>query len=153
MDYAVILAGGSGTRFWPRSRSIVPKQVLDIVGEKSLIQQTVERLVGVAGPENVVIVSNAQQITLMQKLLPDLPDDNFLVEPMGRDTAAAIGYACAVIEKRDPGAAVAIMPADHIIEPADKFIATVKEAFDAARESHSLLTIGIKPNHPATGYG
>lgn len=150
---AVIMAGGVGARFWPRSREKSPKQLLEIVGRGTMIQNTVKRLEGVVDPRDVFIVTNKVQRGLTAKQLPHIPEENIIVEPVGRNTAPCIGLAALHVGRVDPAAVMIVLPADHTIHDADEFRRTLTLAVETARESSSLLTIGIHPTHPETGYG
>jgi len=151
--YAVIMAGGRGTRFWPRSRTTTPKQLLDITGEKTMIQQTVERILPVVDKENILIVTNMQQMEALKKQLPDIREDNIIAEPFGKNTAPCICLAAAKIIKQDPEAVMAVLPADHYMGDNNGFCDCISEAARVAVESSALVTIGISPDRPETGYG
>ena len=151
--YAVIMAGGRGTRFWPRSRTTTPKQLLDITGEKTMIQQTVERILPVVDKENILIVTNMQQMEALKKQLPEISEDNIIAEPFGRNTAPCICLAAAKIIKQDPEAVMAVLPADHYMGNNKGFCDCISEAARVAVESSALVTIGISPDRPETGYG
>ncbi|MFC1588103.1 mannose-1-phosphate guanylyltransferase [Planctomycetota bacterium] len=151
--YAIILVGGSGTRFWPMSRKSRPKQFLDIFGGTTLIETAMQRLQGFIGNENIILVANAGQQSSLKQYLPDFPAENILLEPEGRDTAAALGFACMVVEHRCPGASVAVLTSDHVISPVGKFQQTIKCAFELADEYQGIVTIGIPATYPATGFG
>lgn len=153
MLHTVILAGGSGTRFWPLSRRDRPKQFLDLLGDGSLIRATWERVVELTGPERVYVVTSDLLAAGVREHLPGLPTENLLVEPAPRNTAAAIGLAAAVIGARDPEAILAVLPADHVIRPAERFRATLTEAAALADADDVIVTIGIPPRSPHTGYG
>jgi mannose-1-phosphate guanylyltransferase len=158
MRYAVIMAGGAGTRLWPMSRSGKPKQLLKLIAREgqtmSLLQLAAYRLRGVVDPQNIYICAGASHEKQVMEDLPLLPASQFLGEPMGRDTANAVGYSAAVLHKRDPEATFAVLTSDHIIEPIDVFQAALKKAFDVV-EKHPefLLTFGITPTFAATSYG
>lgn len=153
--YPVILAGGSGTRFWPLSRHLYPKQLLRIIGDHTLIQQTMRRVLSCAKAEHVLISTNPGQVDSMRVQLADWKDelkDNFLVEPIGRNTAPAIALAAHELLQRDPDAIMLVLPADHVIEGTKEFQAAVAMGTElASREL--LVTFGIKPTRPETGYG
>jgi len=151
--YAVIMAGGRGTRFWPRSRSTLPKQMLDITGEKTMIQQTVERILPLISKENIYIVTNKDQIKTLKEQLPDINDNNIIAEPFGRNTAPCICLAAAKITKDDPDAVMAVLPADHYMADNKGFCDCISKAGQVALESSALVTIGITPDKPETGYG
>lgn len=151
--YAVIMAGGVGSRFWPRSRERNPKQLLEIVGPGSMIQNTVERLRGLIDPNNILIVTNKLQQPKIQKQLSQVPPENVIVEPIGRNTAPCIGLASLFIRRMDPEAVMLVLPADHIIHDVAEFKRILSLAADVAFESRALVTVGISPTRPETGYG
>lgn len=153
MDYAVIMAGGIGSRFWPASRKEHPKQFLDVFGQGTLIQNTVARLQGFIPPERCLIVTHERYIELTKKQLPAVPEENILAEPISRNTAPCIAYAAATLVDRDPDATMVVLPADHVIGNVEQFHKTLNVARDAAQEPDALVTIGIEPTYPATGYG
>jgi mannose-1-phosphate guanylyltransferase len=151
--YVVIMAGGKGERFWPQSRLSRPKHLLPIVGEKPMLTQTVERLGEIVPPENVLIVTNAEQRDAVLDVCPMLPPENVVAEPVGRDTAAAVGLSTLLVAHRDPEAAFAMLPADHVIHDSAGFQSILDTAFSAAEREDALVTVGIKAAYPATGYG
>ena len=151
--YAVIMAGGVGSRFWPSSKERTPKQLLKIFGEKTMIQDTIERLEGIVEFENIFIVTNKVQKPEILKLLPDLPSENIIEEPFGRNTAACIGLSAIILKSKSPDAVMITLPADHLIRDINSFQKTIKDAVDFAYESKGLVTIGITPTRPETGYG
>ncbi len=152
--HAVILAGGRGTRFWPRSRTRTPKQLLNIVGAKTMLAQTVERLRSVFPPSRIWVVTNDQQVAAVRRQLPRVPCSQILAEPVGRNTAAAIGLAAVHIEKSAGSAArMAVLPADHYIAQPDKYCRIVRAALEVAAAGPNLVVLGVPPAHPETGYG
>jgi len=151
--YAVIMAGGVGSRFWPRSKQKTPKQLLKIFGENTMIQDTVNRLTGMIKPENIYIITNKLQIAGVLTQLPELPVENIIEEPFGRNTAACIGLASILIKKKDPDAVTLILPADHIIHGEEEFHNTLLDAAKFADKEEAIVTIGIPPTRPETGYG
>lgn len=151
--YAVIMAGGVGSRFWPRSRERTPKQLLEIVGTGTMIQNTVARIESLVPPERVLVVTNQLQHEMVTRQLSTVPRQNILVEPIGRNTAPCIGLAASWIKKADPNAVMIVLPADHIIRNSEEFQRILKIAVRVAEETNGLITIGIKPTHPETGYG
>ncbi len=154
MLHAMIMAGGGGTRFWPRSRQKRPKQFLALAGERTLLQQAADRLEAQAPPERTWIITGAAYAAETARQLPQLPADRIVGEPVGRDTAAAIGLGAALIARRDPQAVMVVTPADHVIEPAQEFRRAVHAAATLAEEHpDALITFGIPPAFPATGYG
>jgi len=151
--FAIIMAGGVGSRFWPRSKKKIPKQLLKIFGENTMIQDTVERINSIVPNENILIVTNKVQKPGVQEQLPDIPEENIVVEPFGRNTAACIGLASIIIQQREPDAVTFVLPADHIIKDGDSFVNTLKVAANFAQNNPALVTIGIVPTRPETGYG
>ncbi len=151
--YAVIMAGGSGTRFWPWSRANAPKQLLKIVRQKSTLQHTVDRIAPLFEPENVLIVTNVLHKEQIQKQVPQIPPANVIAEPVGRDTAPCIGLAAAIIHKKSPESIMAVMTADHIIEPASRFVEMIGAAMRVVDGRNLLITVGIKPTEPSVSYG
>lgn len=150
--YAVIMAGGGGTRLWPVSRKERPKQLLPLIGEETLFQGTVQRLVGIFPPERILVVTVAEQAREMRVQAPQIPEENYLIEPAPRGTASVVGLAAAVLHKRDPQAVMAVLPSDHFIRNRDLFDYLLRAAVDVARSGY-LVTLGITPTYPATAYG
>jgi mannose-1-phosphate guanylyltransferase len=153
MLYAVIMAGGSGTRFWPWSRKETPKQLLKLTGQETMITQTVNRIIGEIPSENIYVVTTSTLAESIEEELSQIPAKNIISEPFGRNTAACIGLAAAIISKRDSNAIMAVMTADHIIEPPDLFLKALKCAEELATEKNALVTFGIKPTEPSVNYG
>ena len=153
MTYAVIMAGGIGSRFWPRSREAQPKQFLNVFGDSTLIQNTVARLQGLIPPERCLIVTNEQHVDRIAEQLPAIPTENILAEPVGRNTAPCIEYAAIHLSSRDPDATMVVLPADHVIRNVKNFQRVLKGAIRKAQDPGALVTIGIMPTHPETGYG
>jgi len=151
--YAVIMAGGIGTRFWPESRQAHPKQFLNVFGDATLIQNTVARLQGLVPPERCLVVTHERYVEKTKKQLPALPAENILAEPISRNTAPCIAYAAMKLQARDPDATMVVLPADHVIEDVARFHEVLEAAIDKAQAPGALVTIGINPTHPATGYG
>jgi mannose-1-phosphate guanylyltransferase len=151
--YAVIMAGGIGSRFWPRSREKTPKQLLQIIGENTMIQDTVSRLKGMVEDSDIYVITNKVQRKEIIKQLPQIPAENIIEEPFGKNTAACIGYASIMIEQKEKDGITLVLPADHIIKDVDQFHETIKRAANFAYESKGLVTIGIRPSRPETGYG
>jgi mannose-1-phosphate guanylyltransferase len=151
--YAVIMAGGVGSRFWPRSKKKLPKQLLNIFGDDTMIQATVKRLEGLIDKKNIYIITNELQSPEIKNQLFDLPVENIIEEPFGRNTAACIGLASVIIKAKDPDATTVVLPADHIIKDEEEFKKTIHNAARFANESKGLVTIGIQPTRPETGYG
>ncbi|MBN1663848.1 MAG: mannose-1-phosphate guanylyltransferase [Deltaproteobacteria bacterium] len=151
--YAVIMAGGKGTRFWPKSRERMPKHLLDIAGEKTIIRQTVDRMRPIIPAANVLIVTGASHADELIRQLPDIPRENIIIEPVGKNTAPCIGLAAMTIRKKDPDAVMIVLPSDHMIAEEEKFLHIVGIAAEMAQQGDHLLTIGIEPTAPETGYG
>lgn len=151
--YAVIMAGGVGSRFWPRSREKSPKQLLEIIGRGTMIQNTLARITDIIPATNTYVVTNKVQKSKVVKQLPQIPEEQILVEPLGRNTAPCIGLASLFIQRRDPNAVMVVLPADHVMKNEEEFRRVLLLASEVAAESGSLVTIGIKPDRPETGYG
>jgi mannose-1-phosphate guanylyltransferase len=153
-NYVVIMAGGVGTRFWPYSRVTNPKQFQDMLGiGQSLIQITIERFKHICPDENIYIVTNADYYSLVKKQLPQLADEQILLEPVMRNTAPCVAYASYKIQKKNPNANIVVAPADQIIHKLDAFSEALLTAIEAAEREEVLLTLGIQPTRPDTGYG
>ncbi len=150
--YAVIMAGGGGTRLWPLSRKETPKQLLPLLGKETLFQSTVARLEALFPPERILIVTVAEQARVMQEQVPAIPKENYLIEPAPRGTASVVALAAAVLQQRDPQAMMTIQTADHHIRNKDLFKYLIASAFDVAEKDY-LVTLGITPTFPSTGYG
>ena len=150
--YAVVMAGGGGTRLWPLSRKAKPKQMLKLVDERTLFQAAIERLDGLFPPEHIYVVTVEEQAVDLQAQAPQIPVENYLLEPMPRGTASVVGFAAVAIQNRDPEAVMAVLTADHIIKNEQKYRQLLRSAYDAAQDGY-LVTLGITPTYPATGYG
>lgn len=154
MLHATIMAGGGGTRFWPRSRSTRPKQFLTFSGDRTLLQGTLDRISAQVPADRTWVITGGAHVAEAAKQLPELAADHLVGEPFGRDTAACIGLGAALIAHADPAATMIVMPADHVIEPVREFERAVHAAAQFADEHpNALLTFGIPPTYPATGYG
>lgn len=149
--YAVIMAGGRGERFWPAGRSDCPKQFLQLSGEKTMLEDTVQRLFPLIAPEKILVITNHAYVEKVRRLLP-IPPENVIGEPEARDTAPCVALATALVRRRDPAGVMCILPADHVIRPAKFFQETLLAAAEQAEQGY-LVTLGITPTHPATGYG
>ena len=153
-NYCVIMAGGVGSRFWPMSRNAHPKQFLDILGTgKSLLQQTYELFLSVCPKENIIIVTNADYTSLVQSQLPDINADQILAEPFRKNTAPCILYAAKKIALRNPEANIVVAPSDHVILKEEAFIRAIQQGLNFTSDKDVLLTLGIQPSRPDTGYG
>jgi len=150
--YAVIMAGGGGTRLWPVSRKERPKQLLPLLAEETLFQSTVTRLEKMFPPERILVVTVAEQARIMQEQAPSIPLENYLIEPAPRGTASVVGLSAAVLLQRDPKALMAVLPSDHFIRNRDLFHYLLRTAFDVAGKGY-LVTLGITPTYPSTAYG
>lgn len=150
--YAVIMAGGGGTRLWPLSRRNRPKQLLPLIGEETLFQSTVTRLEGFLPPERILVVTVAEQAAEMRVQAPQIPAENYIIEPAPRGTASVVGLAAAILHKRDEQAVMAVLPSDHFIRNRDLFHYLLTAAEGVARQDY-LVTLGITPTFPSTAYG
>jgi len=151
--YAVVLAGGYGERFWPASTAARPKQLLSLLGDRTMLEMAVDRLDGLIPVERVLVLTSADLVEPTRAATPELPATNIIGEPMRRDTAAAVALAAAVVKARDPEGVFCIVTADHVMGDLDRFRETLREGLGLAAASDVLLTIGITPRYPATGYG
>lgn len=151
---ALIMAGGKGTRFWPKSTEEKPKQFLKLVGEKTMIQMTVDRVKKVIPIEKIFIVTCSKYVNLLKEQIPDLPDKNIIIEPVGRNTAPCILLASMYIKQIYNNANIAVLPSDHVMNKENEFCNILKDANDALNTNiNGIITIGIKPNRAETGYG
>ncbi len=154
MRHAVIMAGGAGVRLWPLSRKNHPKQLLRLFSGTSLLRQSYERVAATVPPEQINVITSRSHLPMVAEEIPELPPGNLLGEPVGRDTANAIGLSAAVLEKRDPGAVIGVFTADHMISPTDRFCSAVDRAYQAAEQnSDALVTLGITATRADTNYG
>lgn len=151
-EYAVIMAGGGGTRLWPMSRKDRPKQLLPLLGEETLFQSTVARLSALFPPQRILVVTVEKQADEMRRQVPEIPGDNYLIEPAPRGTASAVGLAATVLQKRDPQAVMVVLPSDHFIRNRDLFHYLLREALEVAKKDY-LVTLGITPLFPSSAYG
>src|SRR6201996_683357 len=151
--FVIIMAGGKGERFWPMSREKTPKQLITLLGKRSFLQQAVDRVLPLAPLKNIFIITNAVQAPEVRKQLPKLPKQNVIAEPCGRDTTAAVTLGAAIVGARSTTAVMAVLAADHVIPEEKKFQQVLSDAFDLASRGRAIVTIGIKPTEPATGYG
>lgn len=153
MIYAVIMAGGSGTRFWPRSTKALPKQFLPLFGEGTMIQNTAKRVESLIPQERIMVVTNDDYVDIVKDQLPSVPDENIIGEPVAKNTAPCVAIAAQLLYKKDPEAVMVVLPADHHIEQPEAFNEYLKAAVDQAKKGSKLVTIGIEPDRPETGYG
>ena len=154
MLHATIMAGGAGTRFWPASRKLTPKQLLTLTGERSMLQSTADRLKGLCPPENLLIVTNKVLVDPIAEQLPEIPRQSVIGEPAKRDTAPAVGLAAAWVAAKDPDATMVVMPADHVIGPDNVFQDALSHAADLVEKDPTrIVTFGIKPSYPAEVFG
>lgn len=153
MPFAVIMAGGRGERFWPRSRMAKPKQFLNLIGEKTMLQLTVERIEDLVGISDTFIVAGLEFKDTILEQIPQLPEENIIIEPFGRDTAAAIGLAALVLGQKNPREVMIVLPADHYIGNERNFHEVLRSAVATAGRGDNIVTLGINPHSPETGYG
>jgi len=151
--FVIILAGGRGERFWPVSREKRPKQLLTLLGKRSFLQGTVDRVLPLVPAKNIFVITNEAQLPEVRKQLPKIPKANLIAEPVGRDTCAAVTLGAALVGARSTTGVMAVLPADHVIPEEKKFQQVLSDAFDLASRGQAIITIGIKPTDPATGYG
>lgn len=151
--YAVIMAGGRGTRFWPRSREKKPKHLLDIVSDRTIIQETVDRISPLVKPENILIVTGQKHARELMQQLPEVPAKNILIEPVGRNTAPCIGLAAVHVQKRCQDDVMIVLPSDHGIADHARYRKVIAAAAKAAEKGNALVTVGLKPTSPHTGFG
>jgi len=151
--FVIIMAGGRGERFWPVSREKTPKQLLALLGKRSFLQEAVNRVLPLVPVKNIFVITNEAQLPEVRKQLPKIPKQNLIAEPMGRDTCAAVTLGAALVGARSTTGVMAVLPADHVIPDEKKFQQVLADAFDLAARGQAIITIGIKPTEPATGYG
>jgi mannose-1-phosphate guanylyltransferase len=154
MLHAIVMAGGSGTRFWPASRAALPKQLLPLAGDRTLLENTIERLEGLVPPDRTMVVTSARLLDAVRAQLPGLPESGLVGEPCKRDTAPCIGLAALLVSRTDPDATMAVMPSDHVIRPAEKFRDAIRQGERlVAATPGRLVTFGIRPTYPAESFG
>ena len=154
MLHAVIMAGGSGTRFWPASRAATPKQLLALVGKETMLRQTVDRLGDLVTPEQILIVTNERLVPAIAEQLPELPSASLVGEPCKRDTAPCIGLAALLVSRRDPNAVMAVLPSDHVIRRTERFQTAIRQAVALVnKQPDRIITFGICPTYPAETFG
>src|SRR6266498_105443 len=151
--FVIIMAGGRGERFWPVSREKTPKQLIRLVGKKSFLQEAVDRVLPLVPLKNILVITNDIQTPQVARQLPKLPRQNIIAEPVGRDTCAAVTLGAAIVGQRSTTGVMAVLPADHVIPEEKKFQQVLNDCFDLAGRGRAIVTIGIKPTEPATGYG
>jgi mannose-1-phosphate guanylyltransferase len=151
--FVIILAGGRGERFWPVSRETTPKQLIKLLGNKSFLQQAVDHVLPLVPRENILVITNTAQARAVREQLPQLPRQNLVAEPVGRDTCAAVTLGAAIVGARSTTSVMAVLPADHVIPETKKFQKVLSDSFDLASRGQVIVTIGIKPTEPTTGYG
>ena len=151
--FVIIMAGGRGERFWPVSREKTPKQLIKLLGDRSFLQQAVDNVLPLVPVKNIFAITNEAQAAEVRKQLPKLPKENVVAEPIGRDTCAAVTLGAALVGARSTTSVMAVLPADHVILEEKKFQQVLADAFDLASRGQAIITIGIKPTDPATGYG
>lgn len=151
--FVIIMAGGRGERFWPVSREATPKQLITLLGQRSFLQQAVDRVKSLVPLANILVITNAVQAAAVRRQLPELPADNVVAEPVGRDTCAAVTLGAAIVGARSTTATMAVLPADHVIPDEKAFQRVLGDALDLASRGQVIVTIGIHPSGPETGYG
>lgn len=151
--FVIIMAGGKGERFWPVSREKTPKQLIRLLGKESFLQMAVNRVLPVVPAKNIIVITNEAQAPEVRKQLPKLAKENIVAEPIGRDTCAAVTLGAAIVGARSTTGVMAVLPADHVIPEEKKFQQVLMDCFDVASRGRAIVTIGIKPTEPATGYG
>src|SRR6266852_872732 len=151
--FVIIMAGGKGERFWPVSREKTPKQLLSLLGGRSFLQQAVDRVLPLVPMKNILVITNEVQAPEVRKQLPKLPKQNVIAEPIGRDTCAAVTLGAALVGARSTTGVMSVLPADHVIPDEKKVQQRLADSFDLAGRGQAIVTIGIKPPEPATGYG
>ena len=153
MVYAVIMAGGSGTRFWPKSTKALPKQFLNLFGDGTMIQNTAKRIEPLIPQERIMVVTNESYVEIVKEQLPKVPDENVVGEPVAKNTAPCVAIAAELLYKKDPEAVMVVLPADHHITEPERFLEYLQTAIDKAESGEHLVTIGINPSRPETGFG
>lgn len=153
MIYAVIMAGGSGTRFWPKSTKALPKQFLNLFGNGTMIQNTASRIKELIPQERIMVVTNEDYVSIVKEQLPKVPEENIVGEPVAKNTAPCVAIAAELLAKKDPDATMVVLPADHHITDEDAFLKILESAIAKAEEGKNLVTIGIQPTRPETGFG
>ena len=153
MVHAVIMAGGYGERLWPLSTPERPKQFLKLFGDRSMLQQTVDRVLPLVEIERILVVTRSDHVALVHEQLPELPKENIIAEPVGRGTAPCVGLSAVVVRQKDPEAVMLVLPADHLVREEESFREVLRGATEVAYKGTNLVTLGIKPDRPELGYG
>jgi len=153
MRYAIIMAGGIGTRFWPSSRAKKPKQFLNLIGERTMIQNTVDRILPIIPIERILVITNSDYVSLVQEQFPEMPSENIIGEPIAKNTAPCVAAAAAILKAKDPDSTMVVLPADHHITRPERFREILTLAMEKAESGNNLVTLGITPYRPETGYG
>ncbi len=153
MTYAVIMAGGSGTRFWPKSTKALPKQFLNLFGSGTMIQNTANRIKELIPQERIMVVTNEDYVSIVKEQLPKVPEENIVGEPVAKNTAPCVAIAAELLAKKDPEATMVVLPADHHITDQESFLKILRSAIAKAEDGENLVTIGIQPTRPETGFG
>ncbi|MDD5542054.1 MAG: mannose-1-phosphate guanylyltransferase [Acidobacteriia bacterium] len=153
MMYGVILAGGRGTRFWPKSRAVKPKQLQKILSSRTLLQETLDRISGLIPPQNVFVLGNKLLAPEIREQLPDVPSSQILAEPVGHNTAPCVGLVAHLIARSDPEAVLAVLPSDHLITKKNEFLNCLRAAETTSQKNENIVVLGIPPSRPETGYG
>src|SRR5438093_1775039 len=151
--FVIIMAGGRGERFWPVSRAKTPKQLINLLGKRSFLQQAVDRVAPIVPLKNIFVITNDVQAPQVRQQIPKLPKQNVVAEPIGRDTCTAVTLGAGLVGARSTRGVMVVLPADHVIREEKKFQQVLSDAFDLASRGQAIITIGIKPTEPATGYG
>jgi mannose-1-phosphate guanylyltransferase len=151
--FVIIMAGGRGERFWPLSREKAPKQLLTLLGNRSFLQQAFDNVAPLVPAKNIFVITNQVQAKQVRKQLPKVPNTNVVAEPVGRDTCAAVTLGASLVGARSTTGVMAVLPADHVIPNPKRFQQVLSDSFDLAGRGQAIVTIGIKPTEPATGYG
>src|SRR6476660_8761984 len=151
--FVIIMAGGKGERYWPVSREKTPKQLITLLGNRSFLQQAVDRVLPLVPIKNIIVITNEVQAPEVRKQIPKLPKQNVIAEPVGRDTCAAVTLGAALVGARSTTGVMAVLPADHVIPEERKFQQVLADAFDLGSRGQAIVTLGIKPTEPSTGYG
>ena len=153
MINVLIIAGGVGTRFWPKSTEKKPKQFVNLIGNKTMLQMTIDRVKKITSMEHIFISTNSHYVDLVLEQIPEISKENIIIEPVGRNTAPCILLSTMIIDKKYPNSNIAVFPADHILREEDNFVKTIETANQFLKNNKGIITIGIQPTRPETGYG